>query len=182
MKKIFSLFLAFVLFGMNTACFAINYDNDFVVTTNQVPLNSNLSKSYSGYEYNISNNSKQRINVVNAQIVNGVDGNIGLGQSGNKAGSAMGVTWAIAGPVGLFTLGIGWVLGLIATPIVWVVYKEKDEKTQRESVAYTNMVPLGYINSGETVTVKSLVPIGSKSQLKLTVSDDKTKEFHSIVK
>lgn len=182
MKKIFSLILSAILLGINTACFAINYENDFIVTQNQVPLNSNLSKSYSGYEYTLTNNSKEKINVVNAQVVNGVDGNLGYTKSGNTTGSAIGITWAILGPVGLFTLGIGWLVGIVATPIVWIVHKNKDDKTRTESVTYTNMVPLGYINSGESVTVKTLVPIGSKPQLKMTVSDDKTKQFYSIAK
>ena len=94
---------------------------------------------------------------------------------------AIGVTWAIAGPVGLFTLGIGWAVGLLATPIVWVVQNNKNKKTRTESMAYTNLVPIGVLNPAESIQVKTLVPIGSQPQLKITVMDNK-KDLHVITK
>lgn len=178
MKKIISSLL--ILLNISLPVFAIT--DKLSVTSNQSPLNSDLKKKYSAYEYTIVNNSPVQINVVNAQIVNGVDGNVAYNVAEQSVGSAVGVTWAIAGPIGLFTLGLGWIVGLIATPIVWVVYKNKDDKTRTESIAYTNMVPLGYISSGENVTVKTLVPVGSRPQLKLTIQDEKTKQLHSLVK
>lgn len=93
----------------------------------------------------------------------------------------MGVTWAIAGPVGLCTLGLGWVVGIIATPIVWVVQNNKNKKTRTESLAYTNMVPIGTINVAESITVKTLVPVGAKPQLKLTIMDI-AKNLHTVLK
>ena len=91
----------------------------------------------------------------------------------SEAEGAMGVTWAIAGPVGLFTLGIGWAVGLIATPSVWVVQNNKNKKIRTEGMAYTNIVPLGVLNANESATVKTLVPIGSVPQIKLTIMDSK---------
>ena len=97
----------------------------------------------------------------------------------SEAEGAMGVTWAIAGPVGLFTLGIGWIVGLLATPIVWVVQNNKNKKNRAEGMAYTNIVPVGVLNASESVSVKTLVPIGAQPQLKLTIMDSK-KNLHSV--
>jgi hypothetical protein len=91
----------------------------------------------------------------------------------SEAEGAMAVTWAIAGPVGLFTLGIGWAVGLLATPVVWFVQNNQNKKTRTESIAYTNIVPIGNLNPAESIMVKSLVPIGSQPQLKLTIMDSK---------
>lgn len=161
------------------ACFAITDYSQLDIQLNQTVLNSKLKKDFSGYEYIITNNFKEPINIVNAQIRNGIDGNLGYQKS--EAEGAIGVTWAIAGPVGLFTLGIGWIVGLIATPIVWVVQNNKNKKTKVESVAYTNIVPIGIINANESITVKTLVPIGSKPQLKLNIMD-KYKNVQTITR
>ena len=125
-------------------------------------LNIKIKKDFAGYEYTITNNFNEKINVVNAQILNGQDGNTAYMKSEGEG--AIGVTWAIAGPVGLFTLGIGWAVGLLATPIVWVVQNNKNKKTRTESMAYTNLVPIGVLNQAESIQVKTLVPIGSQHQ------------------
>ena len=98
----------------------------------------------------------------------------------NNEPSAMARTWIIAGPVGLFTLGIGWAVGLLATPIVAIVSAKNKKKTQIESIPYSNLVALGELNSGDLTTVSTLVPIGCKPQLKLTIQDIKTRQLHAI--
>lgn len=139
-------------------------------------LTSKLKKDFTGYEYIITNIFKEKINVVNAQILNGQDGNTAYMKSESEG--AIAVTWAIAGLVGLFTLGIGWAVGLLATPIVWVVQNNKNKKTRTESMAYTNLVPIGVLNPAESIHVKTLVPIGSQPQLKITVMDNKKDLYH----
>ena len=48
-------------------------------------------------------------------------------------------------------------------------------------MAYTNLVPIGVLNPAESIQVKTLVPIGSQPQLKITVMDNK-KDLHVITK
>ena len=48
----------------------------------------------------------------------------------NNEPSEMARTWIIAGSVGLLTLEIGWVVGLLATPIVAIVSAKNKKKTQ----------------------------------------------------
>ncbi len=177
MKKLISIFLILYFIGLNQSCLAVIDVAQFDIQLSPVILNSKLKKDFSGFEYTITNNFKEQINIVNAQIKNGYDGNIGYQKS--EAEGAIGLTWAIAGPVGLFTLGAGWVVGLIATPIVWVVQKNKNKKIQTEAISYTNIIPIGVLNPNESVSVKTLVPIGSQPQLKLNIMDSK-KNIYTI--
>ena len=141
MKKIFALLiLVCFIWAQNSVLATVDY-SQLDVKVSQAILNSRLKKDFVGYEYTITNNLGEKINIVNAQITNGQDGNTAYAKSEVEGG--MGVTWAIAGPVGLCTLGLGWVVGIIATPIVWVVQNNKNKKTRTESLAYTNMVQLG---------------------------------------
>jgi len=178
MKKILSILL--ILSYTSLPIFAFD-KNDLDITLNQLPLTTQLSKYYNGYEYNLTNKSTRKISIVNAQIINGHDGNVAFINTMNNEPSAMARTWVIAGPVGLFTAGIGWVLGLIATPIVAIKSNKNKKKTQTESIAFSNLLQVSELNSGESTTINSLIPIGSKPQLKLTIQDEKTKQLYSIV-
>jgi len=179
MKKILCLtILSGILFAQE-AFAIVDYSSLEVVSTPST-LSSRLRKEYTGYEYTITNNTPSKINIVNAQIINGQDGNLAYNHV--EQSGAIGVTWAIAGPVGLFTLGIGWIAGIIATPIVWIVQNNNNKKARVESTAYTNMLPIGYVGKGESITVRTLVPVGSKPQLKFTILDEKTKELIPVIK
>lgn len=104
MKKIISTLIVSAF--LTAPCFAfVNTDLD--VTTTQVPLSTQLKKYYNGYEYRITNTSQVKVNIANAQIINGNDGSIAYTNTMNNEPSAMARTWIIAGPIGLFTLGIG---------------------------------------------------------------------------
>ena len=177
MKKIIGVLLIYCILLL--PCQAISH-TDIDVTMNQVPLSTQLKKYYCGYEYKITNTSKSKINIVNAQIINGNDGNVAYTTTMNNEPSAMARTWIIAGPVGLFTLGIGWAVGLLATPVVAIVTNKNKKKTQTESIAYSNIITLGILNAGESTQVSTLVPIGSKPQVKLTVQDIKTNQLEML--
>lgn len=170
-KKFITLVLTICYFALTPSAWTITNFEQLDIQMNQVPLNSKLKKDFSGYEYVITNNLKEPINIVSAQIKNGQDGNMAYQKA--EAEGAIGVTWAIAGPAGLFTLGIGWIAGIIATPIVWVVQNNKNKKIRSESMAYTNIIPLGILNVNESSIVKTLIPIGSTPQIKLTIMDNK---------
>ena len=181
MKKIIISILISILFANNFALAAIN-EHDIEVTRENVVLNSKLKKKFVGYNYTIVNNTGKKINIVNAQIIKGNSGDLAYNEVEQGAGSSIGIVWAVAGPAGLFTLGIGWLAGIVATPIAWLVTNSSDKKAQRESVVYDNTVPIGYLNHTETLEVKTLVHKGATPQLKLTVMDIKTKELQTILK
>ena len=178
MKKFISVFLLFCYLGLQNMCFAVDY-SQLDVQKKMMVLTSRLKKDFAGYEYTITNNFNEKINIVNAQILNGQDGNMAYMKSEGEG--AIAVTWAIAGPVGLFTLGLGWVVGILATPVVWIVQNNSNKKTKTESMSYTNIVPIGILNPAESIQVKTLVPVGSQPQLKLTIMDTKN-SLHTVVR
>lgn len=177
MKK--CLILTLILIYLILPCRAIT-SNDINIIKTQIPLSTQLKKYYNGFEYKITNNSKSKINIINAQVINGNDGSIAYTTTMNNEPSAMARTWIIAGPVGLVTLGIGWALGLLAMPIVAVVSSNNKRKTQNESISYTNMINLGILNCGESTNVKTLCPIGSTTQIKITIQDLKDNKLLTI--
>ena len=178
MKKILCFLL--IISSLNMPCIAF-VNSNLDVTVTQIPLSTQLKKYYNAYEYKITNVSNTKFNIVNDQIINGNDGSIAFATTMNNEPSAMARTWLIAGPLGLVTLGAGWVIGLLATPFVAIVSSNNKKKTQTESITYTNLIPLGEINSGENINVNTLVLIGSKPQLKLTIQDTKKNVLNSIV-
>lgn len=177
MKKLFCLLLI-ILLNFQAICFANLSEKDVQVSLTQVPLNSRLKKQYNAYRYTITNNSNQDVSLVNAQINNAVSGNIAYQAVDN--GHPIGTTWAICGPLGLVTFGLGWVAGIVATPIVWLTSEKDLKKAQVESVSYPNIVNIGTIQKGEVVTTDFLVPIGTKPQIRLTVQPEKSKELVNI--
>lgn len=177
MKKVTTLFLIICIFLLNNVCFASTTDDISVSRTEKI-LKSELKKYYAGFEYIITNNSQKRLNILNAQIANGTNGSIAYNQSEVSSGKSIGVLWAVMGPVGIFTFGIGWLAGIIGTPVAWLIGHNKNKKLRNESMLYTNMIPLGYIEPQENITVLTLIPLGAQPQLKLTVYDDKSKNYN----
>lgn len=180
MKNLCSVLIVFSILFVQNAAFAITRNDISVSLTPQV-LKSRLKKNYTGYEYIVTNESSSKINIVNAQILNGVDGNIGYNTVEEGGGKAVGVLWAICGPVGIFTLGIGWLAGLVGTPIAWIVGNNKDKKAKKESIPYNNVLTIGELAPKDSISVMTLVPLGAKPQLKLSVFNEKTKEYQSFV-
>lgn len=179
MKKAFILVLSFLTIFLNFPSMALA-NEALNINVNQVPLNSKLKKQYAGYSYTIQNTSGKDINIINAQIDNGTNGAVAFNAVDN--GHPIAMTWAVCGPVGLFTFGIGWAVGLLATPVVWIVSSANNGKARTEANAYPNMVSLGFIKNGDSVTANTLVPVGTKPQLKLTVQEANTKELIMINK
>lgn len=175
MKKFICILIVLILFTL--PCLAYT-NNDFEIIITQIPLSTKLKKYYNGYEYKIVNVSQKNINITNAKIINGNDGNTAYRITMDNEPSALARTWIIAGPIGLFTLGAGWLLGLVATPIVAIVSNNNKNKTKTESISYTNLLNIGNLNPMESVTVNTLAPIGSKVQL--TIQYYKNNIMHSI--
>lgn len=174
MKKTLVLLLI-LLITLNHSAFAANAGDYISIDMTQIPLNSKLKKDYQAFKYEITNTSSQNINLVNAQIANGQNGAAASNAVDN--GSGVGTLWAVMGPVGLFTFGIGWIVGLVGTPIVLLTSKGTNKKARQESQAYSNIVDLGLLTSGDSTSVQTLVPIGATPQLKVTFQDPGTKEL-----
>lgn len=180
MKKITLVIAIFSLFLNLTPAFAVEASDFVRVEMSSIPLSSKLKKEYSGYKYEIVNDSKQAVKLVNAQIIHGRDG--GAAAAAVDDGNGVGTLWAVMGPLGLFTFGIGWAVGLIATPVVLLTSKGKNKKARREGQSFTNLVDLGALASGGSTEVQTLVPVGSTPQMKLTIQDPNTNELLMITR
>ena len=174
MKKIIIIFLMLVF---QMPCLAIN-DSDIWINLSELTLNSKLKKEYSAYEYTITNNSNKNIKIVNAQIENAVS--VNAAQQKVIAEHPIGTTWAIAGPVGLFTIGLGWVAGAVATPIVACVSNSDKKKVSREVASYTNIINPCYIGAAESLTVKVLVPKSLEPTLTMNITPEGSSETITI--
>lgn len=179
MKRLISLLLLICMTQFYIVGFSIE-NEPLLITKQDKILKSELKKEYSGIEYTIKNTSNNKLNIVNAQIVNGTSGNIAVNATDYSAGKSVGLMWAVMGPVGLFTLGIGWILGIVATPIILITGNQKLKKMKNESYIYTDTIPLGFIQPQESISVLTLVPFGVKAQMKLTVLDENTKQTKVI--
>lgn len=179
MKNKISLLITLLFLLQNTAIGTVDTNNINIIKE-PISLNSKLRKSYTGYQYTITNNSKRKYTILNAQIIKGCAGDVAYSSVEKSSGEVAGTVWAIAGPVGLVTLGLGWVVGILATPIACCCVNCSDKKARIESTSYSNNIPLGYLTSNESIEVRTLVPIGATPQLKLTIQDISTKETEVI--
>ncbi|MEY3369826.1 MAG: hypothetical protein RLZZ361_496 [Cyanobacteriota bacterium] len=159
--KFFILALIFCIIN-NSVAFA----NDIQIDLQNIPLSSRLKGDYMGYKFTIMNRSNSTLEIVNAQVVNGQDGSMAARMVAD--GSGVGPMWAIMGPAGLFTFGIAWLVGLVATPILFVTDSGRNKKAKKEGQTFNNIVDLGPLLAGNTIELQTLVPIGAKPQLKLT--------------
>ncbi len=107
MKKILSVLLLFVFMFIQMLCFAYEENTPLLIVREQKVLKSALKKEYAGYEYTITNTTKYRLNIINAQIKNGTNGNIAYNLMDSNPGKSVGKYWAVMGPVGIVTFGVG---------------------------------------------------------------------------
>lgn len=178
MKRNFIMFLTFILLSINTVCLAEPQDSIDINLT-QIPLHSKLKKEYKAYQYTIQNNGEE-INLVNARIINGSDGSIAYQAVNN--GHPIAKTWLVCGVTGIFTLGLGWAVGVVATPFIWASSNINSMKAQKEANSYSNIINVGYFKKGDVITVKTLVPISQQPLLKLKFKDIKTDQLYSITR
>ena len=68
-KKFITLVLTICYFALTQSAWAITNFEQLDIQINQVPLNSKLKKDFSEYEYVITNNLKEPINIVSAQFL-----------------------------------------------------------------------------------------------------------------
>ncbi len=201
MKKLFSFLLSLIISGL-FPCFAyadvqsvstqsntdsavlsdINPIENIEVTKNLIPLHSRLNKVYSGYQYTITNKNPFEIDILSGQITDGITGQMGYLNVEKSSAAAIGATIGGGFVLGFVSLGITFLVALVSTPFIYAGNHAANKKARNESLAYPNQVEIGILNSGESINVNTLVPIGQMSKLKLTFREFKTKEIYSLTK
>lgn len=153
------------------------------VTKNKIPLASNrLRKQYQGYKISIQNSGKNPIDLINANLSGATSGNEAYLMVEKSTGALIGGLLAGGFVLSIVTFGITFLLALLAWPIIGGVNHHKNKKALRESLKYTDDVPLGTVNVGESLAFETLVPSGKSAQIKLTFRDTVTKELYSVTK
>ncbi len=180
MKKILSLFLILVLFLIQNTCFAVINDG-LSVKREELILKSELKKKYLAYEYIITNQSRENIEIKNAQVINGISGTVAFNANEEGAKKSIGRLWIVMGPLGLFTLGLGWVAGVLGTPIAAIKGHLKKNKIEKESENYKIDVSVGILQPQESIRIKILTTFGTSPQLKLTAADPKTGKPETVI-
>ncbi len=150
------------------------------VSKNTIPLTSRLNKRYSGIQLSLQNNAEHPLELISANVTGGVDGQQGYLTVQKKSGAAIAGLLGGGLLVGLVTFGIGLVIGMVASPIVWGVNRSKNKRALREGLPFTNQVSLGVFNPGESVSLNCLVPIGTQPGITATLKDTKTGEIFTI--
>ena len=171
-KKNISCLLIVTIFSCNLACYA-DIKNYVDISFNKVSLDSKLYNEYNAYQYVIKNNGDEDLELIKAYI-NGTDGGLAY-QTIADDEHPLQKLWIVCGPVGLFTLGFGWVVGILATPFVIIVSNDNKTKMREEANNYTTFINSGVIKKGDSINVGILVPLGAIPHLKLIFKDKEDK-------
>jgi hypothetical protein len=147
-----------------------------------VPLNSRIGKAYSGYTFVVSNNSKEAVELLHAEIMNGVSGQSAALGAQQSSAAAIGATIGGGFLLGIVTFGITFLASLLATPFIYGANHHANTKATAEGVKFPNQVPTGIINPGENIQFACLTPIGQNPQVKMTFRNIANNELFSITK
>jgi hypothetical protein len=120
-----------------------------------IPVNSKyLSKQYSGYKITLTSRYPNALNILGGQIIDG-----------------------ISGQQGYMNVEIDCSVDTCWLPLL--VYKE-NKKAKIESYKYSNQIPAGFLNSGDSFDIFTLVPIGSNPQIKMNFVDVTNNDYFTI--
>lgn len=151
-------------------------------TKSQIQLHSRLRKQYTGYAYTISNNTPDQLELMHAEIVNGMNGQgaaLGVQKSSAAAiGSVLGGGLVL----GIVTFGISFLAGLVATPFIYGINAHKNNKAIAEGMPYSNQVPTGIIPAGDSIQFNTLTPLNQTPQVKMTFRNSVTNEIFAVTR
>ncbi len=181
MKRIFVILLTVSFLFFQSSVYAIE-ENDITVEFNQQKLKSKLKRKYKGYEIVITNNNENGTEILNASVEDGLNGNIAYNAVEESPGGSVGGLWIVAGPMGLITFGIAWVIGIIETPILYFSVKHSNNKAWEESLKYTNKIELKILEKNDNITAYTLIPKKTAPALNLKIKDTVTLEQININK
>jgi hypothetical protein len=120
-----------------------------------IPINSKyLSKQYSGYKITLTSRYPNSLNILGGQIIDGV--------SGQQAYLNVEVDCSV--------------------DTCWfpMIASKENKKAKIESYKYSNQVPAGFLNSGDSFDLYTLAPVGSAPQMKMNFVDVTNDQYFTI--
>jgi DNA-directed RNA polymerase subunit H (RpoH/RPB5) len=147
-----------------------------------IQLHSRLKKTYTGYKYVISNNSTDQLELLHAEVINGMNGQGAALGAQRSSAAAIGSVLGGGLVLGFVTLGITFLVSLVATPFIYAINHHGNTKTIEEGMGYSNQVPTGVMNTGDSLEFNTLAPISQTPQVKMTFRDLRTNEIFSVTR
>jgi hypothetical protein len=129
------------------------------ITLSPTPLASKLQKSYEAYRVTVQSDYPGILKLQSASVNNAQSGTMAYELV--KSGMTPVYCTLLLGLAGFVLIGV---------PML-IVKNGHNDKTRRESLAYTNQIPLVELNKGETFNFNTLVPLGQKPDVSLSFRD-----------
>ena len=152
------------------------------VTKSQIPLNSRLKKEYAGYSYTITSQYPGQLDLLVGNVPNGINGQVAYMSVEKSSAAAIGSTIGGGFVLGFVTLGISFLAALIATPFIYFSNNSANNKAKIEGLRFSNQIPTGSLNTGDTLSFTTLIPISQIPALKLQFREVQTSELYTINK
>jgi hypothetical protein len=129
------------------------------ISLTPIPLSSKLRKDYDAYKVVVTSDYPNRLNLYSANINNGQAGSTAFGMVESSLTPAF-LTFLL-GFAGFIVIGL---------PII-AVKSVRNKKARKESLQFSNQIPLRELAQGETLSFTALVPFGQKPDIVLTFKD-----------
>ena len=152
------------------------------VDSKPFPLRSRFRKDYEASQYSIKNNFEHPLNIISADIKNGVDGHIAFYENKESSGVALSSMWGIAILTCIPTVGITLIVAAVATPFVMIEDYVSNRRMKKESILFSNDIDRIILNQGDSVDFMTLSRVGKKPLIQITFRDMETGEIYSISK
>lgn len=160
---------------------AISIGECFGATKTQIPLKSSrLYETYQAYKITIQNDCAFPIEVINAQAASATSGLSAYHMVKKSSASVWGSVLGAGFVLSIVTFGISFVVALVAWPIIAGVNGSKNASARKESIRFTDIVPVGLMNAGESIEMLSLFPIGQTPQLKFTLKQQNAAPLYTV--
>jgi len=161
---------------------AINPDfSNFIdVTKNEIPLNSRLRKVYKGYKYTITSKYPNTLDLIAGSANNGINGQQGYLNVEKSSAAAIGSVLGGGLVLGIVSFGITFVVALVATPFIYASNNHGNNKARNEGLGFSNQIPTGTLNLGDSISFTTLIPLIEQPQIKLQFRDIKTSQIYSM--
>jgi len=146
-----------------------------------IPLTSRLNQIYRGYIYQINSNYPGELDLIGAQILNGVSGSEGYINVEKSSATVIGTTLLSGFGFGFLTLGITFLVALGAMPFIYGNNHYENSKAKKEGINFKNQIPFSILKNGESLKFSTLVDQKETPKIKLTFRDINTQKIYSII-
>lgn len=163
MKKFICIVLNLV-FLINSV-YAANADEILSINTKIYPLNSRLKKNFFAREYRIKNLSNKTVLIKEIIAPSACESYEAVELSNALNDSGVGKWWLIMGPLGFLTFGFTWSLGIIGTPIIFLIDRSRKSKTNSEANQFNRVDEEATLLPSEEISARTLYKMSESPKM-----------------